>query len=105
MDLYRCEKGHKFCGEHILPIPPGCEKEHKNSEADWEDEDETPSYKNHYAMSAERCPVCQMTTMDMDLVEPFLLKMLGWDRQKMFNETCKVSGGSYEKLLDFLSKK
>lgn len=73
----RCENGHVMCLEHRLD-PDG----------------------DRYRVTAEKCPICSGTEMDLDLVELFLLKKLGWTKDQIWEEMKKL--GSYDDMVDFL---
>jgi len=92
----RCEKGHVFFSSYTLkeseaaPAPPEPEVE--------KDEDDEDYYENY--VPARLCPICTGKHMNLDLVEAFLLKKLGWTKEQIWAEMQKL--GKYEDMEKFI---
>jgi hypothetical protein len=97
---YGCENGHSFCDKHLLPKPKNLEPQHQEL-----DEDDECKIDSHYELSAIRCPLCQLTTMNQSLMEDFLLKALGWTKKQALEEAKIRGGGTYAGLLAYLGKR
>jgi len=113
-----CVNGHVFCSDHKLkknaPVPegiipegdedyeddPGFDEEDEETQ-ETSDEDDGDDWNNGSKVPARRCPICTGKEMNLDLVEPFLLKKLGWTQKQIWVEMKKL--GKYPAMVKYIA--
>jgi hypothetical protein len=90
--------GHVFYSQYTLPAIPD---EVPPAQAEAEAEDDEDDYDEDYGrLPMKQCPICMAQRMDLNLVQPFLLKKLGWTEDQIWTEMQKLGG--YEDMLMYI---